>query len=141
MQRTWFRTSAIKFLCFILTLLFAASCSSLKPDIIQVGPWFAPKPIKQVEIFSSKEETTQPWGAIAIIHSAKIPVEYKRTIARQKKMALEMSANIGADGVVITEETIMPEPGIGISQGAESYISALAFKYMVNASTVAPASK
>ena len=122
MQTAGFRAPEISFLGAALALLTA--CAASRPDIIQVGPWFAPKSPEQVEVFSSRNETRQPWGAIAIIHSARFP------------------AGIGADGLIVVEETVNQEPGLGNYQEPEVFVSALAFKYAANVSTpAAPAAK
>jgi hypothetical protein len=118
-------------------LLFAAACAASKPDIIQVGPWFPARPAEEVRVFSAREETPRPWGAIAIIHSEKFPAENKSALLRQEKLARKLAAGTGADGLIITEETVPSEPGLGGDQAQETYISALAFKYATDISTAA----
>jgi len=123
---------------FILpALLFVAACAAAKPDIIQVGPWFPARPVREVQVFSNREETARPWGAIAVIHSEKIPVGKKAALDRQKKLARELAAGAGADGVIIVEESAANEPGLVGDQAREAYISALAFKYAADISTAA----
>lgn len=140
MQTAGFRAPEISFLGAALALLTA--CAASRPDIIQVGPWFAPKPPEQVEVFSSRNETKQPWGAIAIIHSARFPAGSKGPVAGAKKQARKMAAEIGADGLIVVEETVNQEPGLGTYQEPEVFVSALAFKYAANVSTsAAPAAK
>ena len=122
---------------FLAPLILAAACAASKPDIIQVGPWFRPRPAAEVGLFSSKEETRKPWGAIAIIHSERFPAEDKSGLDRQKKLARKMAAGIGADGLIITEQTDMGDSALGTYHAPETFISALAFKYVANVSTAA----
>jgi len=138
MQGPWYRTSQISRLFLPALFLLVVSCAASRPDIIQVGPWFPEKPAGEVRIFSSKEETDKPWGAIAIIHSEKIPAEDRAGLDRQRKMAREMAAGIGADGLIISEETVTGAPQLGIYTAPETFISALAFKYAANVSTSVP---
>ena len=120
---------------FLPILLCSAACAASKPDIIQVGPWFPARPVEEVRVFSVREETTRPWGAIAIIHSDNFPSEKKSALLRQKKLARALAAGAGADGVIIAEETVKNVPGQGESQVQETYISAMAFKYATDIST------
>ena len=139
MQGTRFRAPQMKLPGAFLfaPLLFGAACAVSKPDIIQVGPWFPAKSAAEVRIFSSREETAKPWGAIAIIHSKRFPASDKAGLNRQKKMARKLAAGIGADGLIIGEETAMQDPLLGVYQEPETFISALAFKYVANISTAA----
>jgi len=116
-------------------LSLSAACSASRPDIIQVGPWFAPKSPDEVALFSSRGETAKPWGAIAIIHSSKFPPNDKSAIANSRKQARIMAAEIGADGLILMEETVKGETQLGVYQEPEVYISALAFKYAADIST------
>ncbi|MBI4803503.1 MAG: hypothetical protein HY796_13365 [Elusimicrobia bacterium] len=120
---------------FSAVLALSAACSASRPDIIQVGPWFESRPPDEVALFFSREETAKPWGAIAIIHSSRFPPNDKSAIANSKKQARIMAAEIGADGLILTEETVKGDPQIGVYQEPEVYISALAFKYAADIST------
>jgi hypothetical protein len=120
---------------FFAPLLLAAACAASRPDIIQVGPWFPARSAEEVKIFSSREETLKPWGAIAIIHSERFSANDKSGLDRQKKMARKMAAGIGADGLIIGEETVMMDAQLGVYQEPETFISALAFKYVTDVST------
>ena len=137
MPGAWFRTPQMRKVLVFVPLLLGAACAASKPDIIQVGPWFPAKPAAEVQIFSSKEETTKPWGAIAIIHSERFPVNDKAGLDRQKKMARKLAAGVGADGLIIGEETVMGTAQLGVYEEPETFISALAFKYVTNISTAA----
>ena len=46
-----------------------------------------------------------------------------------------MAAEIGADGLILMEETVKGETQLGVYQEPEVYISALAFKYAADIST------
>ncbi|MFA6433476.1 MAG: hypothetical protein WCW52_02140 [Elusimicrobiales bacterium] len=120
---------------FLAPLLSLSACAVPKPDIIQVGPWFPARPAGEVRIFSSKSETDRPWGAIAIIHSERLPAEDKAGLERQKKMARKLAAGIGADGLIIGQETVSDPGSPGVYQAPETFISALAFKYATEIST------
>lgn len=138
MQGPWFRTTQMSKgskALFFATLLLCAGCAASRPDIIQVGPWFQPKSAAEVQVFSSREETARPWGAIAIIHSERFSADDKSGLDRQKKMARKMAAEIGADGLIIGEETVMGGHQLGVYQEPETFISALAFKYVTDIST------
>jgi len=121
--------------CILPILLFSAGCSASNPDIIQVGPWFPSKPSAEVQVLSSREQILKPWGAIAVIHGGKFPAEDKSAIESQKKKARKLAAGIGADGIIITEETTTSDSRLGVYQEPENYISALAFKYVTDVST------
>jgi len=120
---------------FAVSLFLAAGCSASRPDVIQVGPWFPKKNAKDVQLLSSRADITRPWGAIAIIHSEKFPAENRSAIERQKKLARELAAQAGADGIIISQETVSMDPQLGVYQSPETYISALAFKYVADIST------
>jgi hypothetical protein len=122
---------------FFAVLLSAAACAASRPDIIQVGPWFPAKSAADVQVFYAREQVEKPFGAIAIIHSVKFPVDDRVSIERQKKEARKLAAGAGADGIIIGEETTMPGSQLGIYQEPETYISALAFKYVTDISTAA----
>jgi len=109
-------------------ILFGTACSASRPDIIQVGPWFPARSVSEVPVFFSREQTLKPWGAIAIIHSAKFPADAGSALERQKKLARKMAAEIGA-GIIISEERPRVESRLGVYQEPEVFISALAFKY------------
>ncbi len=137
MQGAWFRTPQMRKAFFFAPIILAAACAASKPDIIQVGPWFPARSAAEVQVFSSKEETSKPWGAIAIIHSQRFPADDKSGLDRQKKMARKMAAGIGADGLIIGEETVTGGDQLGVYQELETFISALAFKYVTDISTAA----
>ncbi|HOW88662.1 MAG TPA: hypothetical protein PL037_00145 [Elusimicrobiales bacterium] len=119
---------------FLLAALCCAACSP-KPDIIQVGPWFPPKSVRDVPVFSSREETSRPWGAIAIIHSERFPADDRSALDGQMRLARKLAAGAGADGVIIAEEAVTEEPGLNGVRPPEAFISALAFKYVTDIST------
>ena len=140
MQGTRVRTAQMsKFsrALFLAPLMLAAACAASKPDIIQVGPWFQARSSAEVSLFSSKEEMAKPWGAIAIIHSERFRADDKSGLDRQKKLARKMAAGIGADGLIISEQTDMGDASMGVYREPETFISALAFKYVTNVSTAA----
>ncbi len=126
---------------FLAPILLAAACAATRPDIIQVGPWFTAKSSGEVQLFSTKEETTRPWGGIAIIHSERFPADDKAGLAVQKKIARKMAAEIGADGLIISEQTDMGTAQFGGFREPETFISALAIKYVTNISTAGAADK
>ena len=49
-------------------LLAACACAPSRLDMIQVGPWFGARDWREVEVFSSRSQTSRPWGGIAVIH-------------------------------------------------------------------------
>lgn len=122
---------------FFAVLLSGAACTASRPDIIQVGPWFPARSAADVRVFYSKEQVGKPFGAIAIIHSEKFSADDKAALERQKKEARKLAAGAGADGIIVVEETTMPGSQPGVYQEPETYISALAFKYVTDISTAA----
>lgn len=133
MQTAGSRAAALSFAAAALSLVTA--CAAARPDIIQVGPWFAPRPPEEVELFVSREDTRRPWGAIAIIHSSRFPAGSRRSIDGARKEARRMAAEIGADGLIVNEEEVRQDAELGVYQEPEVFISALAFKYAANVST------
>ncbi|MHB0997004.1 MAG: hypothetical protein ACYC2I_11605 [Elusimicrobiales bacterium] len=121
-------------------LLGLCACASVRLDVIQVGPWFAPKDWREVEVFSSREQTSRPWGGIAIIHGPRVSAETGQgRLARMKEQARRQAADIGADGVIMSVDSVATGPSMGVYQEPELFLSALAIKYVAEVST--PAAK
>jgi hypothetical protein len=117
-------------------LLAACACASVKLDVIQVGPWFKPRSLRDVEVFTSRAQTRRPWGGIAIIHSSRIPA--RNSQARMEKITLQArkrAAEMGADAVIITMDSVSPGPQMGVYEDPEIFLSALAIKYVTAIST------
>lgn len=122
-------------LLFLLPLL-AGACAAARLDVIQTGPWFPARDWREVEVFSSRERTRAPWGAIAIIHSPRVKAAgSERELARMKVQVRREAAAIGADGVILAVDSPDAGPQLGQYQEPEVFISALAFKYVATAST------
>jgi hypothetical protein len=117
-------------------LLALCACASVKIDTIQVGPWFAARDWREVEVFASREETRRPWGGIGVIHgplmSARTPED---SLKRIELAARKSAAAMGADGVIVTINSAQASPQIGEFQEPEIYLSALAIKYVTTVST------
>lgn len=124
-----------KFIIPALFLLF--SCAFDKIDIIQVGPWFSPKHWKEIEVYSSKEQTTKPWGAIAIIHGPRTNSADRNRISKQIKQAKKEAARIGADAVILIEQTVARDDRPLLSKDDLNlvFISGIAIKYVDEVST------
>ncbi|MDO8806267.1 MAG: hypothetical protein Q7R35_17765 [Elusimicrobiota bacterium] len=121
-------------------ILFACACASIKLDVIQVGPWFAPRDWREVEVFTSRGDTRVPWGGIAILHSERVSVGIAaERLEKLKFRARKKAAELGADGVIITLGEASAGPQMGVYQEPEIYLSALAIKYVTAVST--PSSK
>jgi len=121
-------------------ILFACACASVKLDVIKVGPWFAPRDWREVEVFSSRNETRSPWGGIAIIHSERVSAKLPEArLENLKLQARKKAAEFGADGVIITVDEASSGPQMGVYEEPELFLSALAIKYVTAAST--PAAK
>lgn len=124
---------------FFLPLL-AGACSAARLDIIQTGPWFPGRNWSEVQVFSSRSQTSAPWGAIAIIHSPRVRAAGSdREVARIKARVRREAAAMGADGVIMAVEAPDSGPQLGQYQEPELFVSALAFKYVATTST--PAAK
>ncbi|OGR42730.1 MAG: hypothetical protein A2X35_01920 [Elusimicrobia bacterium GWA2_61_42] len=120
----------------VTALLALCACASLKLDVIQVGPWFSPRDWREVEVFSSREETRAPWGGIGIIHSPRVSAETGQAeLEKLKLQARKSAASMGADAVIIAVDSVESGPQMGVYQEPELYISALAIKYVTSAST------
>jgi len=124
----------------LVFILFACACASVKLDVIKVGPWFAPRDWREVEVFSSRNETRSPWGGIAIIHSERVSAKLPEArLENLKLQARKKAAEFGADGVIITVDEASSGPQMGVYEEPELFLSALAIKYVTAAST--PAAK
>ena len=121
----------------VLVLLLACACASAaRLDVIQVGPWFESRNWREVEVFSTREQTRRPWGAIGIIHGPRVSAETGAAeIERMKVQARKTAASMGADGVIVTVDSATAGPQLGVYQEPEIFVSALAFKYVVSTST------
>ncbi|OIO03216.1 MAG: hypothetical protein COX65_00685 [Elusimicrobia bacterium CG_4_10_14_0_2_um_filter_56_8] len=116
--------------------LALGACASARLDVIQVGPWFAPRDWREVRVFSSRGETPFPWGGIAIIHSERVSAEGGESrLERLKIQARKRAAKIGADGLILTVDSAPGGPQMGVYQEPELYLSALAIKYVTAVST------
>lgn len=116
-------------------LLAACACASAKLDVIQVGPWFESRNLRDVEVFASREQTKRPWGGIAILHSQRIPARSQSKLEMVKLQARKKAAAIGADAVIITVDSVSSGPQMGVYEDPELYVSALAIKYVTAVST------
>lgn len=104
--------------------------------MIQVGPWFAPRDWRSVQVFTSRDQTARPWGGIAIMHAAHIPVSAGSSrLEKLERQARRKAASIGADAVIITFNDVPTGDDMGAQQEPERYLSALAIKYVTAVST------
>lgn len=92
MQRTWNKFTAIVFFLFL-------SCHSIKLDVIQTGPYFAPVKADKIEFYTDKKDIKYPFGAIAILHSERFDCSdrIKKSIIDK---ARKKSSLIGSDAVI-----------------------------------------
>ena len=135
MQRTGYAAAALKVIFLTTGLALFSACAASRLDMMQVGPWFASKNLKDVAMLASREEITHPWGAIAVIHGQKTPARDVPGMERQKLKARKMAANAGADGLIVTVETVESGSRFGVYQEQEVYLSALAVKYVTDVSS------
>ncbi|HAT71223.1 MAG TPA: hypothetical protein DCS63_00205 [Elusimicrobia bacterium] len=127
---------ALKTAVISAALLGLCACASTKLDIIQVGPWFPARDWREVEVFASREATRAPWGGIGIIHSPRLGARDGAAKTDGLKLrARKAAADMGADGVIITLDSVESGPQMGVYQEPEVYISALAIKYVTAASS------
>ena len=118
---------------FALLLFFPlCACAPTQLDIIQVGPWFAPRPAHEVAVFSSREETRVPWGAIGIIHGPRLPAGSQK-IAGQKIKARAAAARMGADGLILVVKPASEDNSLDVRQEPEVFLSGFAIKYATTA--------
>ena len=112
------------------------ACATAKLDEIQVGPWFAPRDWREVEVFYSREDTRKPWGGIGIIHGPRVSsAAGAGEMERMKLQARRQAAAMGADGIIIAVDQAESGPAMGQYVEPEIFLSALAIKYVVNVST------
>lgn len=120
--------------------LALCACAAPGLDVIQVGPWFPSRDWREVEVFTSRDQTRKPWGGIGIIHGPHVSaLTGKARIEKMKLEARKLAASMGADGLIIAVDTAVVDPEMGVYQEPELYLSALAFKYVTAVST--PAAK
>lgn len=118
-------------------LLFSVltACAVPRVDVIQVGPWFQSRPWRQVEVFSSKEETNKPWAVIAVMHGERIRGRDERSFERYKRKARKLAAGIGADAIIVAAEPINDTASPGSPrEGATGMVvlTGVAIKYAEN---------
>ena len=120
----------------VAALLALGACASARLDIIQVGPWFPPRDWREVEVFTSREQTRRPWGGIGILHSPRVSAETGAAqLERLKRQARRDAAAMGADAVILTVDSVPTGPQMGVYQEGELFLSALAIKYVTDVST------
>ncbi|MEI7528585.1 MAG: hypothetical protein WCK76_06545 [Elusimicrobiota bacterium] len=116
--------------------LALCACAPSRLDTIQVGPWFPARPAREVQVFSSREQTRRQWGAIGIIHGPRVPAGSKE-IEKHKREALKAAAKMGADGLILVVETGVQDDRLDVRQDPENFVTGLAIKYAANTSTSA----
>ena len=120
----------------VAALLLLGACASARLDVIQVGPWFSPRDWREVEVFTSREQTKRPWGGIGILHSPRVSAESGAAqLERLKRQARRDAAAMGADAVILTVDSVPTGPQMGVYQEGELFLSALAIKYVTDVST------
>ncbi|MDA8131049.1 MAG: hypothetical protein M0011_06045 [Elusimicrobia bacterium] len=126
----------MKPLAAAILLLAACACATAKLDVIQVGPWFQPRDWRNVEVFSSRDQTSRPWGGIAIIHSPRVKASgSEAALERMKLQARRQAAEIGADAVILSVDSASAGPEMGVYEEPELFVSALAIRYVTEVST------
>ncbi|HCC47294.1 MAG TPA: hypothetical protein DEQ38_04145 [Elusimicrobia bacterium] len=119
-----------------LLLLAACACASAKLDVIQVGPWFEPRDWREVEVLTSRTQTSRPWGGIGVIHSPRVSAAAGQArLDSLRLQARKRAAAMGADAVIVTVDSAASGPQMGVYEEPELYLSALAIKYVTEAST------
>lgn len=119
-----------------LLLLAACACAPSRLDVIQVGPWFPGRDWREVEVFTSREQTARPWGGIGIIHSPRVSaVSGQAELERLKRLARKQAAAMGADALILTVDSAASGPRMGVYEEPELYLSGLAIKYVNAVST------
>lgn len=122
----------------LLLAVSLSSCASPRVDVIQVGPWFPPRDWEKVEVFSSRNQTRKPWGAIALFHGPHISGRDAKTFEKHKNKARRLAAEIGADAVILAPEAVnRTEVPLSAGEGGTGliFLTGLALKYENNVST------
>lgn len=136
MPGPWNRPALILLAAAAPFFLALCGCSASRLDVIQVGPWFAPRSAGEVTVYASREETRGQWGGIGIIHGPRVSPGSKE-IEKHKRAARAEAARMGADGVILIVEPAADDNRLDINQEPEVYLSGLAIKYAANVSTSA----
>lgn len=131
-HRPALRTLALTAPCF----LALCACAAARLDIIQVGPWFAPRPVREVAVFSSRGQTREQWGAIGIIHSPRLPAGSPK-IEKLKGDARKAAAKMGADALILVVDPVVDDNPLDVRQDPEVFVTGLAIKYAAKISTAA----
>lgn len=120
----------------LLLFVSLCGCAPSRLDIIQVRPWFAPRPPSEVPVFTSRAETPGEWNTIAIIHGPRLPAGSK-IIYKQQRQAHKEAARMGADGVILIIQSASDNGELSERQEPEIFLSGFAIKYAVTTSTSA----
>ncbi|HOX22167.1 MAG TPA: hypothetical protein PLL10_01780 [Elusimicrobiales bacterium] len=124
-------------LLLICAAALACGCAHTgsKMDWITVGPRFPAKSPEQVEVLRDYSEMKHPAGAIGEMKGENIDKDDPDQLGRQVREARRLSAENGADAVVVKKKQLMFEssPLDGSDpQPPQYYIHARALKYVNN---------
>lgn len=122
MQRV--RNKSARLMLFVLPFILS-SCSGIFIDVIKTGPDFPPT--QKIDVFTTRDEITKPYGAIAILHSERFDcsVEKQRKIL---KKAIRLGKKIGGDALVYYFDLGEKDPHSPLSE--RCYFSGALFKYL-----------
>lgn len=111
----------------IIISLFFNSCGSIFIDVIKTGPDFPPS--YKVDVFTSRDQITQPYAALAILHSQRFDcsLEYQNKII---KKAVKEVKKIGGDALIYYFDYGEREQYLTPSE--RCYMSGLAVKYVTD---------
>jgi len=121
------KSTELKLIVFIFIISFLYSCSSIDLDIIQTGPYFPPKKNNDIKLYTDRNKVEKPFGAIAIIHSAR----FNCSNSKQKKIleaSRKKASELGADGIIYYFDFGEKDPYA--LPGERCFFSGLAIKYV-----------
>jgi hypothetical protein len=110
---------------FLFLVLFS-SCSTLKIDVIQVGPVF-PSHNRDIKLYTDKNQVEKPFGGLAILHSDRFDCSVnlqRKIIDKAKKEAQKL----GADGIVYYFD--FGERNQDLAYDERCFFSGLAIKFV-----------
>ena len=106
----------------------------LAPDV--AGTWLKTRDWREVEVLTSRTQTSRPWGGIGVIHSPRVSAAAGQArLDSLRLQARKRAAAMGADAVIVTVDSAASGPQMGVYEEPELYLSALAIKYVTEAST------
>ena len=124
----------MKFFLVLVSFMFLSSCAS-KMSLIQTGPWSGGRDVKDIKHFASRNQIKESWIAIAVIRGDKVNPSDRKKINKEIERAKQMSADIGADGVVLVEKRVTKSTARFSKDIGKVFITGIAIQYVTEEQT------